>query len=185
MSIAGAGEGGQQPAVDVVALLETAHGAGKLAGPLRVDDGDLDAGIEQFGSAAPMIASGGFDEHQADVGSAELLDELCDATLVIDNAEGLVDDIDEAVQGGLGNIDAGDGLNGRFLLHGGLPALRMRTVHGLRLDVQPAVGVRSTRPATITLRGGVVSTWARSICRRPPRSKLLATLRSLLRGMRH
>ena len=57
-----------------------------------------------------MIATGCFDEHQADVGSAELLDEPRDAAWVVVDAEGLVDDVDEAVQFGLGDIDAGDAL---------------------------------------------------------------------------
>src|SRR4029079_17369773 len=63
--------------------------------------------------------------------------------------------VDEDVQLVLGDVDADDGSGGTIVLHGGVPALRMRTAPPGARRVQPAVRVSTTRPAAIPLRDGV------------------------------
>ena len=84
-------------------------------------------------------------------------------------------DVAATVEGKSGIAGRGLLRNG-IVLHGGCPALRMRTAS--RGRVRPAVRVRYTRPPAIRLRDGVMSARARSICRRPSLRRLLATLRS-------
>jgi len=111
-----------------------------------------------------------------------------DARVVVVDPEAQADGVDEQVELVLGHVDAGDrqgDVDQGFVLHGGFPALRMRTAPPGR-RVQPAVRVSRTRRTTITLRDGVhAGAPARPICRPPPLRGLLATLRSPRSGMRH
>ena len=179
-----AAELGQAPGVDAVGLLQATRRAGELAGPLRVDQRDRDAGREQLAGQAAVQPAGRLDDDQLDRRErAQLRDEPDDPVGVVGYVDPLANGVEVAVEHRLGDVDADDDGNGRRIvfMHGGFPALRMRTA--ARGGVQPAVRVKYTRPPTISLCDGVLNTGTRSICRRPPRRGLLATLRSPRRGM--
>src|SRR5579871_1988828 len=93
-----------------------------------------------------------------------------DATIIVGQRQAPSRRMKMAIERGLGDVDADEGRN-RIVLHGGYPALRMRTIPPER-DVQPAVRVKYTRPPTIWLCDDVVNVRTRSICRRPTRRAL-------------
>jgi hypothetical protein len=189
--LGGAAEGGQDGGIDAVGFFQLADRLGVRPGALGIDQRDADAGLDQFGGDLAVEAAGGFDDHQVDLQRSEVREELCDALGVVGQLKTLAGGIDVAVERGLGHVDADDegksGIAGRGLLrngivlHGGCPALRMRTAS--RGRVRPAVRVRYTRPPAIRLRDGVMNARTRSICRRPSFHRLLATLRSLRNDM--
>jgi hypothetical protein len=177
-----------------VGLLQPPRGFGEGADLLGVDDGHVDAGLQKGGGDPAVVPPRRFDDDQADLVLEQRLDEPGDARVVVADAEVPLDGVDEQVELRFGHVDAGDGRGGvgqRFVLHGGFPALRMRTAPRGRVRtparrVQPAVRVSRTRRATIKLRDGVhAGARARTICRPPPLRGLLATLRSPRSGMRH
>jgi hypothetical protein len=181
MVLGGPREAGQNLRVDAVGFFQPSDGAGVFAGSLRIDQRDGDVGLEQLGGDLTVQSSGGLDEDELNLEIAETGEELCDAVVVVGQREALAGGIEIAVEGGLGHVDADDDGDGRIglrgiVLHGGFPALRMRTTAGGR--VRPAVRVKYTRPPTILLRDGVLSAEARSICRRPSLRGLFATLQS-------
>jgi len=185
----GAGELGEDAGVDRVGLLQPPGSAGELADALGVDDGDRDARVEQVGGEAAVVTPGGLDADEGGVDPPQLGEQRRASGVVVGEGEAAAGKIDEAVQLVLGDVDADDdGPKRTIVLHGGVPALRMRTTprRGPR-RVQPAVRVSTTRPAAILLRDGVrrSGVGTRSIYRRPPPARLLATLRSLAGGMQH
>jgi len=175
-----AAELGQDFGVDAVGLLQASAGAGELAGALGIDQRHRNAGQEQLDGQAAVKPARGLDDDQLDREGSELGDQRGDAVGIVGHLDLLADGIDEAVERRLGDVDADDDYvghsdcgRGRIMLHvhGGFPALRMRTT--TRGGVRPAVRVKYTRPPTIRLRDGVANASARSICRRPPRRGML------------
>ena len=102
-------EGCEHFGIDGIRLFELAHGPGKLSGALRVDDSGGNARLKQHGGQTPVIASGGFDHDQADLGVSKLLDEVEDGSLVVVEREMLGEGVDENIQLVLGDIDTGNG----------------------------------------------------------------------------
>ena len=139
-----AGETRQYLGVDAVGLLQLAQGPGELPDPLGVDDAGGDAAGQQRGGEASVVSSGGLDDNQANPGGAKSIDQTSNGLLGVVEGEPLMErPVDEDVQRLFRDIDADDGLlrNGwrrRIVLHGGVPALRMRTGPG-EGPVQPAV----------------------------------------------
>lgn len=165
----GAGEAGEDGGVDDVGLFGPGVGQREVAGALRVDDRDVQTGVEEVGGETPVVTSGGLDDDEKNLMLVKNRDE-CGASFdgVVD-VQTHADRIDVKVERGLGDIDAGDVFSDHLFACHGCPALRIRTTPERR--VQPAVRVKTIRPRAIQLRDDLTRKRAvgtRSIYGRPP-----------------
>ena len=158
-------EESQDPGIDAIGLGHQAQGPGEVAGPFGIDNRDAVAGIEEVGYDFALVAAGGFEDDETGGRIGEQLTELLVSCFGVGQVVGLPGGEEVEIERGLGDVDSDRNLV--RAIHGEFPFLPMRARAAFgAATAQATVRVCFQRPATIQLRDGVVSTEARSICRR-------------------
>ena len=160
------GEESQDAGIDAVGLGDQAQGPGEIADPFGIDDGDVVAGIEEVGDDLALVAAGGFEDDETIGGIGEQLAGAARCPAVVlarvwvcpegrrwRSSVALATSIPIQAQ-----VRA---------IHGDVPFLPMRARAAFgAARLRRLFGLDFQRPATILLCDGVLSTEARSICRR-------------------
>jgi len=159
------GEESQDAGIDAVGLGQQSQGLGEIAGPFGIDDGDTVAGFGEIGDDFAFVAARGFEHDETVSRTGEQLFELLMTRGGVGQAVVLLRGKEMKIERGLSDVDADRNLV--RAIHGDVPFLPMRARAAVGPAPAPAtVRARFQRPATIQLCDGVMSTEARSICRR-------------------
>ena len=100
---------GQHGGVDLVVLGVAAEGLGEAPGVQRVGEHGLEAGVEEALVQAAVVAAGGLEDDTRDAQAQQPVAHGAAAALVVGEAAVPVEGQHVGVEGGLADIDAGDG----------------------------------------------------------------------------
>lgn len=167
--------------VDGVGLGAMPESLGKVSCLSGIDDGHRLSGINEMTDERSLVASRGFDDDQLQRGELlQLFQELFITRQVIGKGIPLGQRSNmnvELIFGDINSYPGGDNV-GSGRSDGVDPVLQMRTRVGVRGTVLAAVRAGTKGVAAILLCDGVLSTWARSICRAPGSLRLFASAQS-------
>ena len=158
-------EEGQDPGIDAIGLGHQAQGPGEVAGPLGIDNRDTVAGVGEVGDDFALVAASGFEDDETGSRVREQIAKLLMTACGVGQTVRLSRGEEMEIERGLGDVDSDRNLV--RAIHGDIPFLPMRARASFGdATAQATVRASIQRPAAIQLRDGVVSTEARSICRR-------------------